>query len=359
MGGSDSKEDLSHVSTVIQLLYNISDFRNYFLQKQYEENDKPNNNSKKYLSKLMNDIISKDPDDIKFNKCVEKITECLKDNYKLDIAETPGQNLILILMILKYEEKLINTESWEKHVNKVPQLFNNCINEKMALNDILEQNRDHFNTSFCGMFFGIFLTRRKYMDSNNILFFYDFYCTYELNMPLIYQNMINEGKIFINNNNINQLPQLNLIDCIMEMMQTHTGKYNGKDCFVEYNMFNAPNYLIFLLKSSEPNFEDFRGNIFFPENFNFSQVIQNTQPNMFRLFGVINQGRYQSKAVYEKGEKWSQNEEDCDNKKFKAIFRDEKINQYCYYNKDDEKKNCQLQINDTEYYHHVIIYKRC
>ena len=357
MGGSDSKEDLSHMSTVLQILYNVSDFRNYFLQKQYEENDKPNNNSKKYLSILMNDIVSKDPDDINFNKQVQKIAECIKDNYKIDLAETPGQNLIFILMILKYEEKLIKTEGWERQVNKVPQLLNNCLNDKMALNDILEQNREHFNTTFCGMFFGIFLTKRKYMDSNNILFFYDFYCTYELNMPLIYQNMINEGKIF--NNNINQLPQLNLIDCIMEMMQTHQGIYNGKQCYVEYNMFNAPNYLIFFLKSSEPNFDDFRGNVMFPETFNFSQVIQNTQSNMFKLFGVINQSRYQSKNVDEKGEKWSQSDEDSDNKKFKAIFRDEKNNQFCCYNKDDEKKNCQLQVNDAEYYHHVLIYKRC
>jgi hypothetical protein len=358
MGGSDSKEDLSQISTVIQILYNISDFRNYFLQKQYEENDKPENNSKKYLSILMREIVSKEPNDINFNKSSQKIEECLKDKYKLNIGSTPGENLIIILMVLKYEEKLIITESWEKQVYKTPQLLNNCINDKMALNDILMQNRNHFNTSFCGMFFGIFLTKRKFIDSNNIFFFYDFYCTYELNIPLIYQNMINERKIFINNNS-NQLPQLNLIDCIMEMMQTHTGNFNGKDCFIEYNMFNAPNYLIFLLKSSEPNFDDFRGNIIFPENYNFSQVIQNTQSNMFKLFGIINQGRYQSKQVEGKGETWSQNDDDSDNKKFKAIFRDESNNQYCYYNKDDEKKNCQLQINDTEYYHHILIYKRC
>ena len=238
-------------------------------------------------------------------------------------GNTPGDILIQILLVLKYEDKEIKQENWEKVVMNNQQLFNNIRDEKQALDDILEKNMAHFNTTFSGMFFGLFLAKRKFMDINNILYFYNFYCVYELNMPRIYQNMIYKGKI---NNNQEQLPKLNLIDCIREMQETHTDIFNKKNCFV----------------------------------IDFSPVIQNTQTNRFKLVSIIDQKKYNEKAKEKdnKGVCWFFSSDDEDKSEYKATFRDEN-DKFSYYKNGNSIKNCELNIEDLDYYHHILIFMRC
>ena len=346
-------KDISYVSSVIQVLYNISDFKKYFFENSYNKN--PN----KYLSILMHKLLKTKLSEINFDEAATNILTCLRMNYGLSRGNTPGEILIQILLVLKYEEKEILTERWEKVVTRNPQLFKNITNDKEALNDILDKNIEHFNTNFSAMFFGIYLTKRKFLDLNNILHFYNFYCVYELNMPRIYYNMVNKGKIY---NNQNKLPKLNLIDCIKEMQETHIEIFDKKKCLIEYYMFNAPNFLIFLLKSDEPKFDSFRGNILFEEICDFSQVIINTQSNRFKLISVINQKKYivKKREKDDKGVSWFSNdyENDEDKNEYKAIFRDEN-DMFSYYKNGNNIKHCQLQIEDLDYYHHILIFMRC
>ena len=73
------------------------------------------------------------------------------------MASNPGEILIQILSVLKYEEKEMKTPNWEKYILNKPDLFNNITDDKKALNDILDLNKEHFNSSFSSMFFGVFL----------------------------------------------------------------------------------------------------------------------------------------------------------------------------------------------------------
>ena len=351
IAGNMGIKDISYISSVIQVLYNLPLLKNYFLQNNYQQS--PN----KPLGILMHEILSTELSEIKFDEISKNILSCLRRNYGLSNGNTPGDILIQILLVLKYEDKEIKQENWEKVVMNNQQLFNNIRDEKQALDDILEKNMAHFNTTFSGMFFGLFLAKRKFMDINSILYFYNFYCVYELNMPRIYHNMIYKGKV---NNNQEQLPKLNLIDCIKEMQETHTDIFNKKNCFVEYYMFNAPNYLIFLIKKDELEFESFRGNILFGEIMDFSPVIQNTQTNRFKLVSIIDQKKYNEKAKEKdnKGVSWFFSSDDEDKSEYKATFRDEN-DKFSYYKNGNSIKNCELNIEDLDYYHHILIFMRC
>ena len=346
-------KDISYVSSVIQVLYNLSEFKEYFFQNLYEKNQN------KHLSILMHKILKTKLFEINFDEEAINILSCLRINYGLNRGNTPGEILIQILLVLKYEEKEISTEQWEKVVYKNQELFSNITNEQKALNDLLDKNMEHFNTNFSNMFFGVFLAKRKFLDLNNILFFYNFYCVYELNMPRIYHNLINKRKLI---NNRDQLPKINLIDCIKEMQETHIEIFNKQKCYIEYYMFNAPDFLIFLLKLDDPKFDNYRGNILFDEIIDFSPVIKNTQSNRFKLVSVINQKKYivKKREKDDKGVSWfnNDNESDKDDKEYKSIFRDEKGN-FCFYKKDNDIKHCQLLVEDYDYFHHILIFKRC
>ena len=178
-------------------------------------------------------------------------------------------------------------------------------------------------------------------------------------MPRIYHNLINKRKLI---NNRDQLPKINLIDCIKEMQETHIEIFNKQKCYIEYYMFNAPDFLIFLLKLDDPKFDNYRGNILFEENYDFSPVIKNTQSNRFKLVSVINQKKYivKKREKDDKGVSWfnNDNESDEDDKEYKSIFRDEKGN-FCFYKKDNDIKHCQLLVEDYDYFHHILIFKRC
>ena len=305
IAGNMGIKDISYISSVIQVLYNLPLLKNYFLQNNYQQS--PN----KPLGVLMHEILSTELSEIKFDEISKNILSCLRRNYGLSNGNTPGDILIQILLVLKYEDKEIKQENWEKVVMNNQQLFNNIRDEKQALDDILEKNMAHFNTTFSGMFFGLFLAKRKFMDINSILYFYNFYCVYELNMPRIYHNMIYKGKV---NNNQEQLPKLNLIDCIKEMQETH----------------------------------------------DFSPVIQNTQTNRFKLVSIIDQKKYNEKAKEKdnKGISWFFSSDDEDKSEYKATFRDEN-DKFSYYKNGNSIKNCELNIEDLDYYHHILIFMRC
>ena len=157
-------KDISYVSSVIQVLYNLSEFKEYFFQNLYQKNQN------KYLSILMHKILKTKLSEINFDEEAINILSCLRKNYGLNRGNTPGEILIQILLVLKYEEKEISTEQWEKVVYKNQELFSNITNEQKALNDLLDKNMEHFNTNFSNMFFGVFLAKRKFLDLNNILY---------------------------------------------------------------------------------------------------------------------------------------------------------------------------------------------
>ena len=275
------------------------------------------------------------------------------------MASNPGEIIIQILLVLKYEEKEMKTPNWEKYILNKPDLFNNITDDKKALNDILDLNKDHFNSSFSSMFFGVFCAKRKLQSNNNILNFYNFYCVYELNMPLIYQNMINKGKIREDPNNY--LPKIDLIDCIKEMQENQNEIFNGENCSTQYYMFNAPNILIFYLKSETKDLDTFRGMVLFKEYMDFSSIVLNTQSNNFKLVAMINKDRYKAKAREKKdkkGAQWMANPDDDERSNYRGVFRDGR-NIFGYYDSYQNFNNCELIIDDIEYYHEILIFMRC
>ena len=368
MGGSSSKDkkeenviesgqlgdnDKSYITSVIQVLYNIIEFKKYFIQNQYNKN--PN----KYLSILMHKIIQTPLENLDFIKEGNEISKILRTKYNLNMASNPGEILIQILSVLKYEEKEMKTPNWEKYILNKPDLFNNISDDKKALNDILDLNKEHFNSSFSSMFFGVFCAKRKLQSNNNILNFYNFYCVYELNMPLIYQNMINKGKIREDPNNY--LPKIDLIDCIKEMQENQNEIFNGENCSTQYYMFNAPNILIFYLKSETKDLDTFRGMVLFKEYMDFSSVVLNTQSNNFKLIAMINKDRYKAKAREKKdkkGAQWMANPDDDERSNYRGVFRDGR-NIFGYYDANQNFNNCELIIDDIEYYHEILIFMRC
>ena len=345
--GEIGTKDKSYVISVIQVLYNIPNFKKYFTQNEFKEN--PN----KYLSILFKKIVSTPLKNLDFEKEANEILQILRNKYGLNTGYTPGDILIQILLVLKYEEKQIQTKNWEEYAFNTPNIYNNLSNSMQAFNDILNFNQEHYNTTFSAMFFGIFYAKRKLQKIQNILYIYNFFCVYELNMPMIYQNMISKGKIKYNES---QLPQIGLIDCIKELQETQNELFKNENSLVEYYIFHPPTFLIFLLKSDTPNFDSFRGIITFQEYMNFSQVIQNSNSFNFKLISVINKDRYKSKEKQNKGGVWMSNPDDDKRPYYKAIFRGEQDKFYCC--DKNSVKNCELNINDIEYYHYILIFMK-
>ena len=346
--GEISIKDKSFISTILQVLFNINELHNYFNQNEFSKGQ--------YLTNILKELFKTRPSNIIWDEESVKIIKLLTRKYQLQMEKTPGKELIQILMVLKYEEKGILLPNWEKKVINDSLLFNNIGYEKQALNDILDKNRTNFDTLLSNNFFGILLTKRKFQNSNNIMHFYNFYCVYEMNLPAIYFNMVNKRKIMHDENN---LPQINLIDCIKEMQETKIQVFNNQPCYTEYYMFNAPNYLIFLLNDEDKNLNQFRGHILFQEFSDFSNVILNTQSNKFQLFAIINSKRYNQKNQEKDGVKWFSDKNELEyNKQYKALIRNGETNNFCYYDDKDEQKKCNLEILDNNYFHHILIFKR-
>ena len=95
--GEIEKKDMSNIISVLQVLYHIPDFKKYFIQKEY------NRNNNKHLSIFMDDLVSNQLDQIDFYNEAAKVSKILRNKYNLKSAETSGEILIQILMILKYE----------------------------------------------------------------------------------------------------------------------------------------------------------------------------------------------------------------------------------------------------------------
>lgn len=343
----DKEQDKSFISTILQVLYNIN------ILQEYIKNNEFNNN--KYLSNALKELFDTRISKIDWEQESKKIIKLLLKYYNLKIESKPGEALIQILMVLKLEEKDMLLPNWENEALNNQKLFNNLVNEKMALNDILDINRNNFDTLLASNFFGIMLSKRKLMNNNNIMFFYNFYCVYEMNLPAIYYSMVNKGKIMHDENN---LPNLNLIDCIKEMQETKIQIYNNQQCLTEYYMFNAPNYLIFILNNEHKNLEQFRGHVLFQELSDFSSVILNTQINKFKLFSIIDSKRYNQKNKEKDGAQWFQNNEELDDKQYKALIRNENSEIFFYYNEENKTKDYSLNIIDNNYFHHILIFSR-
>ena len=52
------------------------------------------------------------------------------------------------------------------------------------------------------------------------------------------------------------------------------------------------------------------------------------------------------------------NSDDEDKSEYKATFRDEN-DKFSYYKNGNSIKNCELNIEDLDYYHHILIFMRC
>ena len=345
-----SETDKSYITSVIQVLYNIKIFRDYLINNEYNEN--PN----KHLNILMKKILEKPLDKINFAEEADEVTKLLRTKYDFIVGKTPGEIMIQILLALKYEEKEITHQNWEEFVFNKQELFPNISNKDKAFQDLLTFNKNHFNTTFSQMFFGVFFAKRKLQSFKDVLYFYNFFCVYELNMPLIYENMINKGKIKLDEYDI---PKVNLIDCIIEMQETKSEIFRGENCLAEYYMLSAPTILIFLLKSEDKNIDTpFRGIISFEELSDFSKIIQVNQPNRYKLISIINKEKFKAKKKNKNEVQFMENADDDEKDFYKTIFRNEN-DQFCEYGKRNSVNNCKLEIDDVDYYHEMLIFMRC
>ena len=123
------------------------------------------------------------------------------------------------------------------------------------------------------------------------------------------------------------------------------------NCTTQYCMFNAPNILIFFLKSDSKDSDNFRGMVLLKENMDFSSVVLNAQSNNFKLIALINKDRYKEKARERKdnkGAQWMANPDDDEKSNYRDVFREGK-NIFGYFDANQYITNCGLIIDDIEY----------
>ena len=349
-------DDSSFIYTAFLILYKLKNFRKYILEQEIREN------TTRQMLKLLQRIFSKDhADQINVGKYSKKILNIIKNRYKLEIGNSPGKILIQILELLHYEENHGSMIIWEESIMQNQQLLINTFNQSQALNDFLKGNKEYQKTKIAEFFHGILLTRRQLFNNPNIMHFFSYYCVIELDLPFIYQSYLALGKNMKNQNT--QKEEISLIDCLLFMKVSKNDNFNGQPGLVEYHIYKAPPFLIFLLKRENGN-NAYKGDFTFKKEENLSQLImlkENNYKNIYKLISVIKEKKFVVKKRKIEENKWFQendnNKNDKTDDKYLDFFLDENNNFY-YYNKNKEKKRVNIDEKDEDFYVHILVFQK-
>ena len=353
-------DDDSFIYTTIQILYNLKDFKNYIATLEFPEN------SPKKLEILLKRIFNKDEDKINLEKYSKKIYKLITKTYNLEVIDSPGKILTQIIEILNFEENNNKVNIWEETVSQNNQLFMNTLNQNQALNDFLNIYKKEFNNKINEFFHGTLLKRRKLQNMNNIMYFFSYYSVYELNLSYLYTSLTSKGKN--TKNTRTNKDEISLFDCISDMKTPKNDIFNNQPSLVEYHMFNSPHYLIFLLNREYENYNKYFGDLIFPKEDDFSQMlVMKDKNNHYKLVSIIREKKYMVK-VQKKSENTDENyewyeEDDNKNKndkitnKYMAIYRGED-DKFYNYNKENKKNQINLNEKDDDYYDYILVYEK-
>ena len=350
-------DDSSFIYTAFLILYKLEPFKKYIIAQELREN------TTRKMLKLLQRIFSKDEEyKINFGKYSKKLLNLIKNRYKLELGNSPGKILIQILEILNFEENHGKMIIWEDYIMKNQQLLSNSFNQKQALNDFLNENKEYQKTKIAEFFNGILLTRRKLLNNPNIMHFYSYYCVIELDLPYIYQSYSSFGKKMQNSNT--QKDEISLIDCLLLMKITRNDIFNGQQGFVENHIYKAPPFLIFLLKR-ENGTNTFKGDFTFNKVENLSQLImmeENNKNSAYKLISIVKEKKIVVKKKKIGENKWLQEannkyKNDKTDDKYLAIFLGEN-NNYYYINKNKDKNIINIDDKDEDFNYHILVFQK-
>ena len=333
-------DDYSFLYTAFLILYNLDNFRKYISEKDYPDD------SGRQLGKLLKRIFSKDKSKINVEKYAKKIYLLITEKYKLEVVDSAGKILIIILELLNYEEngKIVNI--WENHVLQNQQLFQNSLILEQAYKDFINGKKENHDTKIAKFFQGILLN--------------------ELDLPYISLKLISKGKNLYNV--AKQRLEISLIDCLYEMQTPKNDILNGQPCLTEHFMYNAPPVIFFLLNrenDTNPN-SIFAGDVTFNLKEDFSKLIcdkKNDEEIKYKLISVIKEKKFNTKKIKkEDNENYEDIKEDNNGKtpdKYLAIYREEEHKFYYYNNIKKKSKMIDVKKNDDDYYIHLLVYQKC
>ncbi len=354
-----NNDDISFLYTAFLILYNLDNFRKYISEKDYPDD------SGRQLGKLLKRIFSKDKNKINVEKYAKKIYLLIAEKYKLEVVDSAGKILIIILELINYEEngKIVNI--WENHVLQNQQLFKNSLNLEQAYKDFINGKKENHDTKVAEFFQGILLKRKKIYNINYV-FLFSSYFVYELDLPYISLKLISKGKNLYNV--AKQRLEISLIDCLYEMQTPKNDILNGQPCLTEHFMYNAPPVIFFLLNrenDTNPN-SIFTGDVTFNLKEDFSKLIcdkKNDEEIKYKLISVIKEKKFNTKKIKkEDNENYEDIKEDNNGKtpdKYLAIYREEDNNFYYYNNIKKKSKIIDVKKNDDDYYIHLLVYQKC
>jgi len=233
----------------------LDNFRKYISEKDYPDD------SERQLGKSLKRIFSKDKNKINVEKYAKNIYLLIAEKYKLEVVDSAGKILIIILELLNYEEngKIVNI--WENHVLQNQQLFKNSLNLEQAYKDFINGKKENHDTKVAEFFQGILLKRKKIYNINYV-FLFSSYFVYELDLPYISLKLISKGKNLYNV--AKQRLEISLIDCLYEMQTPKNDILNGQPCLTEHFMYNAPPVIFFLFnRENDTNPNYFYGRCYF------------------------------------------------------------------------------------------------
>ena len=352
-------DDYSFLYTAFLILYNLDNFRKYISEKDYPDD------SGRQLGKLLKRIFSKDKSKINVEKYAKKIYLLITEKYKLEVVDSAGKILIIILELLNYEEngKIVNI--WENYVLQNQLLFQNSLNLEQAYKDFINGKEENHDTKIAKFFQGILLKRKKIYNINYI-FLFSSYFVYELDLPYISLRLISKGKNL--NNEAKQRLEISLIDCLYEMQTPKNDILNGQPCLTEHFMYNAPPVIFFLLNrenDTNPN-SIFMGDVTFKLKEDFSNLIYDKKIDEkinYKLISVIKEKKFNTKKIKkEDNENYEDIKEDNNGKtpdKYLAIYREEEHKFYYYNNIKKKSKMIDVKKNDDDYYIHLLVYQKC
>ena len=330
--------DFSFIYSVLQALYNLNNFKNCILKdKLKKENEiKLAESLKKVFEKYLNKNL------IKGSKLIYYRINKINNN----IGTSPSEILIQILDILNTEQKErenINNEILLSNIHNI--LNSNDYNyEQKSFYKYLELFAINKNNNKIGELFFIFFQKKlSYFQKIDCIYEHKF--VFELNLYDIFKIKSNNGTLKINNN----IPQLDLMECIKEYSFPKNIFYNNFSCIEQKLLYSTPAYLIFILnREGNQNYYYF-GNFIYRNKLDLSNIIlRKDNAKIYKLSSVIKE----KKILPDINDK-EESEEDY-NFNFITINIDNNGDFYYYEN---NKKISEMFINNR-YFEHILIFRQ-
>ena len=334
--------DKSIIYSIIQILYNLKEFKKYISEKDFPQD------CKKPLNMMLKRIFKKSESKINLDKYSRKIHKIINKNYRLDIGETAGKILIQILELLNYEENGNKITIWEESLKQNPQFMKNTYIQMEALKDFEATYKQNNDTQIAKFFQGTLLNRRVMQNPmNSCMNFFSYFSVYEINLTSLYDNLNSMG---INLQNLQiKKDEIPLNKCLTYMINKKIEMYNGMPCFSEIYIFNPPQFLIFYVyRASDSKNDDV--DVSFSERTDLKEFIVNKNSGTsYDLIGIIKERKIVVKlsvdGTYEDNDP---NNKDFPMNKYLAIFKNE--NKFYYYNNKNKKKEFNLSEKDNIYF---------